>query len=100
MADQPRKYAIGISYQSKMTQFARYLAKALAEQLGGEQHVFFDKFHQNEFVGADAKSKLTRIYCDEVDLVVPLFSADYNQGDWPTRWSDPDDDGTPAPRVT
>jgi hypothetical protein len=83
----PRRFAIGISYQKRNARFAENLAEKLANSLGRDV-VFFDRFHPHEFFGANAKADLIRIYTEETEVVVPLFTRHYGSGGWSNiEWS-------------
>jgi hypothetical protein len=75
-------YAVAISYHSSKKRLVRNVARALSDDLGGTQHVFFDEFHGHCFRGPHAKSDLTRIYTNQAKWVVPFFSSNYDSGGW------------------
>lgn len=76
MPPRKRRFAIALSFPGQHRAFVRNVANRLAGVLG-KKRVFLDEWYQPELRGSGADLKLTRIYRDDAELVVPFFSKHY-----------------------
>lgn len=84
----PVAYTFALSFHGSKRRKVRNVARALAEAIG-EDRVFFDEFHKDQFLGAGAKSRFRDIYTNQSAVVVPFFSDRYDDGGWTGyEWDD------------
>ena len=73
-----RRFAIALSFPGEHRAFVRNIADALAGSLG-KGRIFFDEWYEGEIKGRDADLKLSRIYGEDAELIVPFFSQYYSK---------------------
>jgi hypothetical protein len=73
-----RRFAIALSFPGQHRRFVRNVANSLARSLG-RRRVFFDEWYGAELKGSGADLKLSRVYRDDAELVVPFFSHCYSK---------------------
>jgi len=76
-----RRFRIGFSFAGETREFVAQVARILADRFG-EGKILYDKFHKAEFSKADLGVDLPKLYHDETDLVVAVFSPDYASREW------------------
>ena len=79
-----RRFRIAFSFAGEKRDFVEKVARILALQFG-ESAILYDKFHEAEFARYDLGIYLPKFYREESDLVVAVFSADYDKKRW-TGW--------------
>ena len=70
--NEPRKYAIALSFPGEHRRFVQKVAERLAKSLGHDR-IFYDKWYEIELTGQNGDLKLRRAYRDDSELVVPFF---------------------------
>jgi tetratricopeptide (TPR) repeat protein len=80
MTDSPpsKRFAVAVSFPGEHRRFVRKVVDHLAEMLGRDR-VFYDEWYQAELLGRSGDDKLTEIYRDHTELVVPFFSEYYRK---------------------
>ncbi|HWB05785.1 MAG TPA: tetratricopeptide repeat protein [Verrucomicrobiales bacterium] len=84
MADSPKRFRIAFSFAGEKRDFVEKAALLLAAEFG-EHAILYDKYHEAEFARHDLGIYLPKLYSDESDLIVAVFSEDYDQKRW-TGW--------------
>jgi tetratricopeptide (TPR) repeat protein len=80
----PKRFRIALSFAGEKREFVEKVAHILAERFGKDK-VLYDEFHEAEFARYDLGIYLPKFYRDESELVVALFSKDYDKKRW-TGW--------------
>jgi hypothetical protein len=75
------RFLISISFAGEIRPFIHDVAQRLAE-LFGQEKVLYDQFHEAEFSRARLNRYLPKLYHDETELVVAVFSSDYPDREW------------------
>jgi tetratricopeptide (TPR) repeat protein len=76
-----KRFRIAFSFAGETRDFVAQVAAILARQFGKE-HILYDKFHQGEFSRPDLAFYQPDLYEKEADLVVAVFSPDYENKEW------------------
>ena len=79
--DQPRRFAVALSFPGEARKRVAAIAKHLAMPLG-KNRVLYDKFYEAEFARPDLDVYLQDLYHDEALLNVVFLCAAYNQKEW------------------
>ena len=79
-----KRFRIAFSFAGETRDFVEIVAKVLARRFG-EAAILYDKFHEAEFARYDLGIYLSKFYREESDLVVAVFSKDYDKKQW-TGW--------------
>lgn len=75
-----KKFKIGLSFPGKDRRYVRNVADALVDRNNFRRDdVFFDEWHESEFVGDDAATQLTEIFSTRCEMLVPFFSTHYKK---------------------
>jgi hypothetical protein len=81
MPTTPPRFLISISFAGEIRPFIHDVATRLAELIGQEK-VLYDRFHEAEFSRARLNRYLPRLYHDETELAVAVFSSAYPEREW------------------
>ncbi len=76
-----KRFRIAFSFAGEKRHFVVATAQILAHRFG-EEKILYDKFHEAEFADADLAFNLPELYKNETDLIVAVFSRDYDQKEW------------------
>lgn len=76
-----KRFRIAFSFAGEKRDFVAATAQILAQQFG-EEKILYDKFHEAEFADANLAFNLPELYKNETDLIVAIFSRDYEQKEW------------------
>jgi hypothetical protein len=76
-----KRFRIAFSFAGEKRDFVLNVATILA-QLFGEDAILYDKFHKAEFSRSDLAFYLTDLYKKNADLIVVVFSLDYEKKEW------------------
>ncbi|OAI15618.1 hypothetical protein A1359_09415 [Methylomonas lenta] len=76
-----KRFRIAFSFAGEKRDFVSKTAQILAQRFG-EEKILYDKFHEAEFADADLAFNLPELYKNETDLIVAVFSRDYEQKEW------------------
>jgi tetratricopeptide (TPR) repeat protein len=79
-----KRFRIAFSFAGEMRDFVEKTAAILARKFG-QDVILYDKYHEAEFAVYNLGIKLPKLYREECDLVVAVFSRDYDQKRW-TGW--------------
>lgn len=76
-----KRFRVAFSFAGEKREFVAATAVILAE-LFGEDQILYDKYHEAEFADADLAFNLPDLYKNDADLIVAVFSRDYEQKEW------------------
>jgi len=76
-----KRFRVAFSFAGEKRDFVAELPAILAARFG-EERILYDKFHAPEFARSNLTFHLTRLYCEEADLVVAVLCPDYAQKKW------------------
>lgn len=76
-----KRFRIAFSFAGERRDFVRKVADLLVQRFG-EPAILYDKFHEAELATADLAFDLPALYKNEADLIVAVFSADYEHKEW------------------
>lgn len=79
-----KRFRIAFSFAGEKRDFVEKVADILAQRFGQEA-ILYDKYHEAEFARHDLGIYLPKFYREESDLVVAVFSGDYDKKRW-TGW--------------
>ena len=77
-----RRFRVALSFAGEKRDYVRAVAEYLAEKLGGEPQVLYDKYHENDFARFKLDGYLPRLYTDESDLIAVFWCDDYKTKLW------------------
>lgn len=77
----PKRFRIAFSFAGEKRDFVEETARILANRFS-EEVILYDKFHEAAFAEADLAFDLPALYKDESDLIVAVFSPDYDKKEW------------------
>lgn len=75
------RFLISLSFAGEIRDFVEQVAERLAE-LFGQEKVLYDRFHEAEFSIARLNRYLPKLYHDETELAVAVFSSAYPEREW------------------
>ena len=73
-----KRFRIAFSFAGEKRDFVAQVAGILAKRFG-EDRVLYDKFHEAEFARSNLAFHLSGLYFEHADLVVAVFSSDYDK---------------------
>jgi hypothetical protein len=76
-----KRFRVAFSFPGEKREFVGKVASILAERFGREA-ILYDEFHKVEFPSYDLASLLSRVFDEEVALVVAIVSGDYDKKQW------------------
>lgn len=76
-----KRFRVAFSFAGEKREFVAATADILAKQFKEDQ-ILYDKYHEAEFADADLAFNLPDLYKHEADLIVAVFSRDYEQKEW------------------
>ena len=79
----PKRFRVAFTFAGEKREFVAEIASILATRLG-EASILYDKYHEAEFARRDLAFYLPDLYHQNSDLIVVVFSADYDESEW---WS-------------
>jgi tetratricopeptide (TPR) repeat protein len=79
-----KRFRIAFSFAGEKRDFVEKVADILAQRFGREA-ILYDKYHEAEFARYDLGIYLPKFYREQSDLVVAVFSGDYDKKRW-TGW--------------
>lgn len=77
-----KRFLIAFSYAGEKRDFVSQVAAILADRLGGEDKILYDKYHEAEFGEWKLGLNLPDLYRDQSDLIVVVICLDYIEKDW------------------
>ncbi len=80
-----RRFRIAFSFAGEQRGFVAKTAAILARELGGEEVILYDKYHEAEFARHDLGIYLAELYGGDSDLIVPVLCQAYDAKRW-TGW--------------
>lgn len=81
MSGSAKRFRVAFSFAGEKRDFVAQVAAILAACFG-EATILYDKYHEAEFGRDDLGFYLPDLYHDESDLVVAVFSPDYEHKEW------------------
>ena len=79
-----KRFRVAFSFAGEKREFVQQVAELLAERFG-QAAILYDKYHEAEFARYDLGIYLPKFYREQSDLVVAVFSKDYDKKRW-TGW--------------
>jgi hypothetical protein len=76
-----KRFRVAFSFAGEKRDFVEKVAGLLANRFG-EAGILYDKYHQAEFSRGDLAFYLPDLYEREADLIVAVFSTDYENKEW------------------
>lgn len=76
-----KRFRVGFSFAGEKREFVSKVAEMLAHQFG-QNKILYDIYHEAEFSRADLAWFLPKLYEQDVDLVVVIFSTSHNSKEW------------------
>ena len=76
-----KRFLVAFSFPADKRTFVAHVARLLANRFGADR-ILFDEFHQAEFARPDLGPYLSRLYNEDVELLVAVVGADYDKKRW------------------
>ena len=79
-----KRFRIAFSFSGEKREFVAKVARILADRFG-EASILYDKFHEAEFAIFDLGIRLSKLYGEQSDLIIPVICPIYDAKRW-TGW--------------
>jgi tetratricopeptide (TPR) repeat protein len=76
-----KRFRVAFSFAGEKRDYVAEIAALLAQRFG-EEAILYDKYHEAEFSRDDLAFYLPKLYHEDSDLIVAVFSSDYEKKEW------------------
>ena len=82
MSTPSKRFRVALSFPGEKRDYVEAVAVLLAQKLGGEEAILYDRFHTAEFARRNLGFYLPKLYHEHADLIVVVLCADYEEKEW------------------